>query len=241
MRVAISKVLGDGFRNFFRHFFVSFFQLLGAIIVYLIVSAILGFLLGINWSICSFFLNMISAKIFLYYLITFVFVNENNDIWNYVAGGQYDKREEAEATKKHLIADELKESTVVNLSNFYTNAMQYKNAKVENKTEEVTKIELPEISSNIMITLRKFSVDKNFKIKELILIDSELAGHRKFKDIGYDFFYYLTTAYMPTYSRLIEDSIARSSAIYEDKLTDKKIGVSVFLARDNARDSLMDF
>ncbi len=159
-------------------------------------------------------------------------MGENNNIWHDVRVGSFTNQDEANSMKDQLVAEKLPNAKVENLSNFYENVMAYQNASDEDKQEVVATGEIPDISTNVIITMRKFPVDKNFKIAELRLADIPLTKVEKMRDIGFSLQYFLNFSYIPqnsTLRKLISDGLALSQAIYEDKLFDKRIGVLVLM------------
>ncbi|MCX7882407.1 MAG: SPOR domain-containing protein [Brevinematales bacterium] len=155
----------------------------------------------------------------------------NNNVWFDVHVGSYTNIEDANALKSNLnVVYPKLPVTVDHYSNYVSNYMDYQNEKATNenalKRFEVAKKPSSAVSTNMLLTLYQFPVDKRYSIVELIMGESS-KYNKLYPYAGF----LIKSKYFPSsdiFWYLLGNSYAYSYFICEDKLFKERIGVLVF-------------
>ncbi|GEM_PF-6693709 len=164
-------------------------------------------------------------------------MGRDNDIWFDVQAGACRSKKEAENIKNRLALAGLGETQVINYSNYINDSAAYNNAKPDDKKAFQGKYEIPEISTNIVLTMKRFPVDRNYKIVDLRLADAPFLIRNNMVNIGFK----PDDNFIPDDIRLhnlIKSSASLSQALYEDKLTGNQIDVLILSLTNSNADAL---
>ena len=156
-------------------------------------------------------------------------MGKNNDIWFDVQAGAFKTEKEAAEVKEKLYLANIKDLEVLDYANYAGDMNAYNNAKPEDKKvyrPGPAGNEMPEIPADIVTAMRRFPVDRNYKIIDLRLADAPAVISNNIVSIGFK----LDGNFIPGDKglyKIIRSSRSLSQALYEDKLLENQIDVLI--------------